>query len=305
MATDEQGARRDTRWPNLFLIGAAKAGTTSLYGHLADHPEIYMSAVKEPHYFAGVTTDPDARAFFPVVETRRAYLRLFAKARHERWVGEASTSYLWDPEAPRRIQAHSSAASILVLLRDPVERAFSHYLDDVREGRQRLSFEDAVEHELEHGPPTRWGELAYVDPGHYVPQVIRWREVVGDRLLPLIYEEFFADRQSALNELFDCLGVGRQSSALKSHRQNAFSVPRHPFAAAALSSARARAVARSLLTANARARARRRLIKVGPKPDIEPKLRAHLNELYTAGVRDLEDLLGRRVPWAMSPGGGA
>src|ERR671937_272269 len=81
-------------WPNLFIVGAAKAGTTSLSRYLNEHPDVYMSAMKEPHFFSHIEPDPRLAAFFPHVEDATAYLALFSNAGRARVRGEASTSYL-------------------------------------------------------------------------------------------------------------------------------------------------------------------------------------------------------------------
>ena len=84
-------------WPNLFVVGAAKAGTTSLWRYLDQHPAIYMSPVKEPHYFSSFTP-----GLFPAVKDEGEYLELFRDAGDAPLRGEASASYLWDVEDPRR-----------------------------------------------------------------------------------------------------------------------------------------------------------------------------------------------------------
>ena len=105
-------------WPNLFVVGAAKAGTTSLWRYLDQHPAIYMSPVKEPHYFSSFTP-----GLFPAVKDEGEYLRLFRDAGDAPLRGEASASYLWDAETPRRHPSRSPDAKIVISLRDPVERA--------------------------------------------------------------------------------------------------------------------------------------------------------------------------------------
>ena len=109
----------DPRWPNLFVVGAPRAGTTSLYHYLRQHPEIYMSPLKEPHFFSHSNPQSDT-----VVKHQDAYLRLFDAARGEKLRGEASPAYLADPDAPARIKDASPEAKIVAVLREPVSRAF-------------------------------------------------------------------------------------------------------------------------------------------------------------------------------------
>jgi hypothetical protein len=123
----------DDPWPNLFIVGAAKAGTTSLYHYLAQHPDIYMAPVKEPHFFSRIHPAPELEAFFPHVSDEADYLSLFANAHAETVRGEASTSYLSHPDVADAIWQKRPEAKIVIMLRDPVERAYSNYWYDVRE----------------------------------------------------------------------------------------------------------------------------------------------------------------------------
>ena len=81
-------ATASRRWPNLFLVGAAKAGTTSLYDSLARHPAIYMSPMKEPHFFSRIEPAPSWEGFFPHVSDEAEYLALFKGAGNEDLLGE-------------------------------------------------------------------------------------------------------------------------------------------------------------------------------------------------------------------------
>lgn len=129
-------------WPNLFIIGAAKCGTTSLHQYLDVHPEIGMSVEKEPNFFSlGADGPGDAL----VVRTESRYLRLFDATKHVR--GEASVSYsFWPyPEGvPERISRVVPDAKFIYLVRDPVERVFSHYRHRVAMGEETRSMSDVI-----------------------------------------------------------------------------------------------------------------------------------------------------------------
>src|SRR5262249_54680506 len=119
-------------WPNFLIVGAANSGTTSLYTYLNQHPEVFLPALKEPHYFSQIHPAYEQRYLRTYVRDERTYLGLFRKSTGYRAVGEASTSYLSEPEAPSRIYSVAPKTKIIIILRDPVERAHSHYLMDVR-----------------------------------------------------------------------------------------------------------------------------------------------------------------------------
>ena len=138
---------------NFFVIGAAKCGTTTLYARLNGHPEVFLSPLKEPNYHSREDLDPSrfSKAFkantkldltdylaapdplpemqVGFVREERDYARLFAGANDtHRIVGECSTSYLWSPSAPAALKAAHPDAKIVVSLRDPIARIFSHSL---------------------------------------------------------------------------------------------------------------------------------------------------------------------------------
>ena len=130
--------------PNFIVIGAAKAGTTALHWYLAEHPAVFMTAVKDPAYFAyGVGTDgrllwgnPDLHIF--PVKTLSEYERLFADAGNAAAIGEASTTYLECPQSAARIGQLLPAVRLLCSLRHPVDRAYSDYLMYLRARGRRL-----------------------------------------------------------------------------------------------------------------------------------------------------------------------
>jgi len=136
------------QWPNLFIVGAPKAGTSSLYVYLAHIPGIFMSQVKEPNYFSRKTI-PDHSRVKPIRDKSK-YLGLFKKVKDEKIIGEASPSYLSDPEAPKLIHDIIPDAKIITSLRDPVERTLSFYLMHARSGLVKGSFHEELQKSLKH-----------------------------------------------------------------------------------------------------------------------------------------------------------
>ena len=139
----------EERWPNLFIVGAPKAGTTSLWDHLNEVSEIYMSSEKEPNYFSSKIV---AKKFRPwIIRDKKKYLHLFEEGTNMKYVGEASTNYLADPDAPKLIHEVSPHAKIIISLRDPVERLFSHYSMSKSRGRNDYSLSKQIDLELKYG----------------------------------------------------------------------------------------------------------------------------------------------------------
>src|SRR5919106_4688265 len=111
----------DTRFPDFFIVGAPKCGTTSLASYLDAHPQIFMSPVKEPKYF--FFDAPELR----VIDRLESYQRLFARAEPDQLCGEASTAYLFSKAAVPAILEANPAAKIIAMVRNPLEMVVSYH----------------------------------------------------------------------------------------------------------------------------------------------------------------------------------
>jgi hypothetical protein len=130
--------------PNFLIIGAAKAGTTSLYEHFRSHPDIFMPRLKEPRFFCYAGAGGDDRLKFPV-QSLAEYEALFEAGADAAARGEASVHYLRDPEAPRRIRETLPGVKLIASLRDPVDRAFSvHQMNQRNQGAPDTPFARAL-----------------------------------------------------------------------------------------------------------------------------------------------------------------
>lgn len=212
--------------PNLVIAGAQRAGTTTLHHLLASHPQVFFpQRPQEIHFF-----DHDA-AYARGLD---AYRRLFRGWRGERWVGQTSPLYLFEPAVPARLHAALPEARIVVILRDPVARAYSHYWLEVRYGWESESFERALELErarLARGFAAR-RHHSYVARGRYAEQLARYLELYPrERLLVLLQEdlkrdgEAFVERCARFLEL-DAPGFAAPGGRVAHH--NAARLPRRP-----------------------------------------------------------------------------
>ncbi len=270
-------------WPNLFVVGAAKAGTTSLWRYLSAHPAIFMARVKEPHFFSQYD-----EGLFPVVHDEASYLRLFAHARTP-LRGEASPSYLWNEAAAERIKRASPRAKILIALRDPVERMQALYWHRVRIGFERQSFADAFERE----------SSLYARRGRCAADVRRFLRLFGPDVRVLVFEELVRDFRRELAAVFAFLGVDPTvAERIELGAHNRFALPRNAVAAGLLRSARARRAARHVVPHALRAPIEDLLMKRGTKPALDPDLDRTLTAFFRPDVRELERALGRALPWA-------
>lgn len=171
--------------PNFFIIGAGSSGTTSLYHYLKQHPQVYMSPIKETNFFAyeerGVHVGKGGGSMdegrFPI-RSIEAYGALFEDVSNEKAVGEASPRYLYSSEACRRIHSYNAEAKLVAILRNPVERAYSSYCKHVRDGNERRTFLQAINDE-ESGRKNQhlgFGQRHYVDFGLYHKYLKRYAD---------------------------------------------------------------------------------------------------------------------------------
>lgn len=196
--------------PNLFIVGAQRSGTTSLYNYLSSHPDIFMSRYKEPHFFMDD---------YPTIRfkgTLADYLALFQDAGNQKYLGEASSRYLYSKKAARSIYNFNPHAKIIISLRNPITMVPSlHTLnllvleEDVSELKQALLLE----------PKRRKGEcipstctfvpgLYYSEIAKYHEQVLRYIDVFGRSAVKIIiFDDFVRDPQSVFVDLLQFLDL--------------------------------------------------------------------------------------------------
>jgi hypothetical protein len=283
--------------PNLFVVGAAKAGTTSLWRYLDAHPDVFMSRVKEPHFFScgGVPG-------LPVVKDPAAYARLFAAGAAHRYRGEASPSYLWDPASARRIREAAPDARIIVSLRDPVERAYSNYWTYVTLGRERRSFADAVRDELEgDGVDMAATPPPYVFRGFYAEQLVRYQQTFGEATIVVFFHDLSADVRATMATIYERLDLDpAPASSADAEPHFRFTTPRNAAAAALLRMPGARRAGGAVLHGRVRAAVERATFRF-EKPPLDPPTRRLLRQVYAPHDRRLQELLGAPLPWDGRP----
>ena len=262
--------------PNFVIIGAAKAATTSLYHYLRQHPDVYMSPVKEPAYFAAT----------PVIGTRDDYERLFAGVTTERAIGEASPQYLNDVEAPARIDADLPDVRLIVSLRNPADRAYSSYLGRLAGGTERRRVDEAM----------RRGTY-YFESSLYHAPLSRYLARFGRaRIKVMLFDDIVANPRAAVQDACGFLGIAPDFTFALAERHGVAVAPRSIAANAAywktVDAVRARLPVRLRDTGLA-ASARRVFLR---EPDPLPAaLRARLLEDFRADIVATEALIGRSL----------
>ena len=208
----------DQSTPTFLLVGAAKAGTTSLFQYLSQHPSIFTPSVKEPRYFAIAEDEhklwrgPDWMSGLDdadFVSDWDTYRSLFEGSESYEAAGEASTLYLYDSKAPERIAQRLPHVHIFAVLRHPVDRAFSHWVMNWQAGVEPLeSFEEALAEEdqriAEGWSPT----YHYARRGRYGEQIARYQKYFPpEQLRVYLYDAYRQDAEGMVQSIFDQLGV--------------------------------------------------------------------------------------------------
>ena len=188
------------RLPDFLVLGTQKGGTTTLQQLLIQHPGVCLAPGKEVHYFSKHWDQPAAW-----------YASHYADAAPDQRCGDITPFYLFHPQAPQRIHSLLPNAQLIVLLRDPVERALSQYFHSLRLGFETLPLEDALaaeEERLNTGEPQHLQEHSYVSRSRYLEQLDRYRELFPDQqLLVLKSEAFFADPATTWKQIEGFLGI--------------------------------------------------------------------------------------------------
>jgi len=306
--------------PNLFIIGAPKSGTTSLYEYLAGHPDVYMSPYKEPMFFC-----PDVHGFHGQARLAHdsdeaAYLALFADAHDEKWLGEATTRYLASRRAARLVHEFNPDAVAIAMLRNPVDLVHALHNERISQGNEPItSFETAIAADERRsrgvdlpGEMNALGSV-YRESARFAEPLQRWFDELGrDHVHVIVFDDFARDPGTELRRTLEFLGVDRDyqpatfAARNTSHRQRR-TVRR--VLDSRVGTFLSDDVARAVLGANTRARLayrfrksrlNRRSVTRQPMPIA---LRHQLEEEFRPDVAAVGEMLGRDLEglWLTKP----
>jgi Sulfotransferase family len=294
--------------PNFFIVGAPKAGTTALYSYLTQHPEVFMSRLKEPQFFAS-----DIRGNQRNVATLSEYLHLFEDA-HALAIGEASTCYLASPGAAEQIRRFCPDARIVVMLRNPVDVMYAEHSERLVDGAEYiLSFSRA----LESYEDRKWrcgrfkGErvavVAYRELVKFSEQISRFIDAFGRKNIHVIlFDDFVSNPRDAYSKVLAFLGVCESSQCtfdvVHSNRRVKSTMVhdqlRYP-------PKLIRGLLHTFLPLSMRRRLGDRLNRLNieniPRPPLDQRLRQRLNLEFSQELQDLGHLVGRDLSmWTSS-----
>ena len=284
--------------PNFFIVGAPKAGTTSLYHYLEEHPEVYMSPIKETNFFSSKEMQEQELYYDATpIQSKNQYLDLFKDVSQEKQVGEASVSYLYYTDVAKKLQEFNPKAKIVIMLRNPVDRAFSHFLMDKRLGLSTSSFMDVIQEPKKF--PLHFQQ--YVLLGNYFHQCSQYINRFGkDNVFITTYHEFKKDTDGVVRSLLNFLDVDLDVELNTNKVHNPYSAPKNKLILSVYRNKSIRKFLKLITPSFLVSGVKQLIFKEGDKPTISREEYNYLVDYFLEDIHKLEALIGKNLSsWKM------
>jgi len=209
--------------PNFLIVGAQRCGTTYLYGLLKQHPEIFLPDGKEVHFF-------DQKHSNDIVTNFDKYNMLFKSVKKEIAIGEITPSYMYVKWVPKLIRSYNGKMKIIFLLRNPIDRSYSHYWFNISEGREFLSFKQALKKEPDRIAIRHQDMLiySYISRGFYIEQINRFLSYFPpEKMMFILSEEFFKNPKIHLKNICEFLRVSKTFQYNLDVHKNRMEIPKY------------------------------------------------------------------------------
>ena len=290
--------------PNFLIIGAAKAGTTSLYEYLKMHPEVYMSPRKETRFFAVYEEKldfqgPEDLTRYYFVKDLASYQALFDGVTDEKAIGEASPWYLYLPKAAQRIKQHIPQAKLIAILREPVSRAYSHFYHSIRENIETVTdFTLAMAAETER-IQSNWSQhWHYKQRGFYYAQLKHYYDLFEpEQIKVCLYDDLVTNPIALMQDIYAFLGVDDTFIPNTTKKHNVTAIPKSQTLAKFLKRSHPlKSFFGSLIPSqNIRQQISHNLYKINrrPKPSLQLEVRKKFIEEYREDILKLQELIDR------------
>lgn len=281
-------------FPNFLGIGASKSGTSSLYAYLRQHPDIFVSVPKETQYF----TYDEVYALGP----EGLVANYFKGAEGHRAIGDITPTYFIASRVviPRIRESYGSGIpKFILILREPVQRAWSHYLHKVRTGEEAKSFSEAMALEEERMARDPYGWWGYVSEGRYAFHLRPWLDAFPrENFLFLLMEDLATDSLGVLRAVYQFLDVDPDYMIPDLGRQNTAGAAKSAGVLRLLNSpSLLKSLVKRVLPLRYRQRIKTRIIELNtsrrtPPPELRPEIRAQLADYFKSDIEELEALTG-------------
>lgn len=285
--------------PNFLIIGAAKAGTTALHEYLQQHPQIYLTPNKETNFFAFEGQEinfqgpgDEALKDFSITDLN-TYQAEFEQVTQELAIGEACPSYLYFPQAAARIKQYIPDTRLIVILRNPVERAYANFLHIVRDDRETCrDFALALQAESARIANNWEWFWHYIQVGFYGQQLQRYYETFAPSQIKVyLYEDLKANAIATLQDIFRWLEVEDTFIPDMALRPNKSGMPKNKLLHQILTKPNPlKSLLKPLFPAQIRQKIQHQNLNT---PQISPEVRQQLLDLYRVDILQCQDLIQR------------
>jgi len=278
---------------DFFIVGAPKAGTTSLYHYLNEHPQVEMSSQKEPDYFSDKAIHEQKMYYAKNrVNTLDKYEALFLQ-KESMVYGEGSVSYLFYDNVAEDIKKYNPNAKIIIMLRNPIERAFSHYLMDYRLGLISDNFENIIAKKSKHKNAHLFYQQ-YIEVSKYANQIQRYLDFFEkENILFIDYKDFKKNVSKTVDQVYNFLNISADFSADTNTKYNAFTIPRNKVIRFIYSFVFFRRILTFLFPIYLVKNIRFFLFKSDKKPELLKETRSLLRKIFHDDIKKLEKVLGK------------
>jgi len=278
---------------DFFIVGAPKAGTTSLYHYLSEHPQVEMSSQKEPDYFSDKAIHQQGMYYGKNrVNTLDKYESLFVQKEGVVY-GEGSVSYLFYDNVAEDIKKYNPNAKIIIMLRNPIERAFSHYLMDYRLGLVSDSFENIITKKSKHKNAHLFYQQ-YIEVSKYANQIQRYLDFFEkENILFIDYEDLKNNVSKTVDQVYDFLNISTEFAADINTKYNTFTMPKNKGIRFIYSFVFLRKILTFFLPIYLVKNIRAFLFKADKKPELLKETRSQLSIIFNNDIKKLEEVLGK------------
>jgi len=283
-------------YPDFFIVGGARCGTTSLYAYLKQYPDIFLPERKEPHYYSSQST-PLPYWLLPLrsITKKQDYLQLFENSKEGMIVGDASATYLMNLDVPKLIFEDNPNAKIIISLRNPIDRTYTAYLAQYRSGNEKSSFGESIRRDFSSITGEEIQRQSALNSDYYEYVNNYYHYFPKEQIKIIIFEEFIKNPKQTVKELLHFLNISTELN-INYEQYNEFKFPKNKIAKSIISNKFIVNISFALIPAKIRHYIFRRLV-TRVKPIMLEKDRKFLGKKYGDGVKKLELLLNRDLPW--------
>lgn len=291
-------------FPNLLIVGAAKSGTTSLHNYLKQHPDFFMTDHKEPHFL--INKEIGIRRVHKAVTTLSDYKKMFKGSSEYKYRGESSVMYLLFPDiAIANIKKYlNKDVKIIIMLRNPVDRAYAGYLHNIRYNTsENLSFPEAIEKSEERYQKTNdmSPDTRYLQVGMYYNQVKKYIDEFGSNVHVVIYDDYVININRSIKRVFDFLKVDNiEIDTSQKHMVGGWIFKNPGLRKLMVSKNGLKSFLKLLLPISSfRKKIRAIIMRFGTSktPDLTPNMRKYLEDYYRHDIEKLEHLIDKDLNW--------